>query len=149
MKCTKCGKNEVNFFYTSNINGNVTEHKLCTECAEEMGLMKNVFAESRQMMRGMFDGFFGRRSLLDSFFGGFEPFGLGARDFLRLGERKDCGCGDGCSCTEEKEVKAEVDPELAKRREINALRHRMKMAAEAEDFEKAAELRDKIRGMEG
>ena len=148
MKCTNCGKNEVNFFYTSNINGQVTEHKLCTECAEEMGLMRNVFAQRSQMMRGMLDNFFGR-NMLESFFDGFGSFGLGARDFLRLGEKRDCNCGDSCSFNEEKaEVKTEADPELVKRREINALRHQMKMAAEAEDFEKAAELRDRIRGME-
>lgn len=144
MKCSKCGKNEVNFFYTSNINGSVTEHKLCTECAEEMGLMKNVFAESRKMMSGMLDGFF--RNPLEGF---FRPFVLGAKDFLRLdGESKEqCSCGS-CGC-ETEEKKQEADPELVKRREINALRNQMKMAAEAEDFEKAAELRDKIRSMEG
>ena len=131
MKCTKCGKNEVNFFYKSNVNGEITEHTLCTECAEEMGLMRDVFAESRKMMRGFFEDSFER----------IIPFaGLGARDFLRLGEsrREECRC----------EPKTEVDPEIAKRREINILRHQMKMAANAEDFEKAAEIRDKIRGLE-
>ena len=94
--------------------------------------------------------FTGRRSILDSFMDSFAPFTLGARDFLRLGEKKECACSDNCSCTDEKpEVKTEADPEIVKRREINAIRHQMKMAAEAEDFEKAAELRDKIRGMEG
>ncbi|MBQ9857657.1 MAG: UvrB/UvrC motif-containing protein [Oscillospiraceae bacterium] len=136
MKCTRCGKNEVNFFYKSNINGEITEHNLCTECAQEMGLMRDVFAESRQLMRGFFEDSFERLA---------SPFTFGARDFLRLGERKQeepCGCS---KCEE----KAEVDPEIAKRREINALRHQMKMAARAEDFEKAAELRDKIRSLEG
>ena len=134
MKCSKCGKNEVNFFYKSNINGEVTEQTLCTECAEEMGLMRDVFAESRRMMRGFFE---------DSFERIMPRFSLGARDFLRLGERNEepCSCG---KC----ETMAEADPELVKRREISALRHQMKMAADAEDFEKAAELRDKIRSME-
>jgi len=135
MKCSKCGKNEVNFFYKSNINGEITEHNLCTECAEEMGLMRNVFAESRQLMRGFFEDSFARLA---------SPFTFGARDFLRLDERKQ----EECSCTKCEE-KAEVDPEIAKRREINILRHQMKMAARAEDFEKAAELRDKIRSLEG
>ena len=132
MKCTKCGKNEVNFFYKSNVNGEITEHQLCTECAEEMGLMRDVFAESRQMMRGFFE---------DSFERIMPHAGLGARDFLRLGESRR---------EERRSVpKIDVDPEIAKRREINILRHKMKMAAQAEDFETAAELRDKIRSMEG
>ena len=134
MKCTKCGKNEVNFFYKSNVNGEITEHTLCTECAEEMGLMRDVFAKRQSMLNGFFE---------DSFERIFSPFTLGARDFLGLGERKT----EECSCTK-CETKAEVDPEIAKRREINILRHQMKMAANAEDFEKAAEIRDKIRGLE-
>lgn len=149
MKCTRCGKNEVNFFYTSNINGKVTEHKLCSECANEMGLTQDVFAQSRQMMRGMFDGFFGR-DMFDSFFDSFGGLGLGARDFLSLGERSECSCGDKCVNEEPKtERKTNADPELVKRRELNALRHQMKMAAKSEDFERAAELRDKIRELEG
>ncbi|MBQ8831374.1 MAG: UvrB/UvrC motif-containing protein [Oscillospiraceae bacterium] len=135
MKCTRCGKNEVNFFYKSNINGEITEHNLCTECAEEMGLMRDVFAESRQMMRGFFE---------DSFERLVSPFTFGARDFLRLGEKR--AAEHKCP---ECETKPEVDPEIAKRREINILRHQMKMAARAEDFEKAAEIRDKIRSLEG
>ena len=97
--------------------------------------MRDVFSDSGQLMRGFFEDSFERIA---------SPFTFGARDFLRLGERKQeepCGCS---KCEE----KAEVDPEIAKRREINALRHQMKMAARAEDFEKAAELRDKIRSLE-
>ena len=137
MKCTKCGKNEVNFFYKSNVNGEITEHTLCSECAEEMGLMHDVFAKRQSMLGGFFE---------DSFERIFSPFTFGARDFLKLGERK---AEEPCSCGKCEEKKAEVDPEIAKRREINILRHKMKMAAANEDFETAAQLRDKIRGLEG
>ena len=138
MKCTKCGKNEVNFFYKSNINGEITEHKLCTECAEEMGLMRDVFARSRNLMNGFFEDSFERIA---------SPFMHSARNFLGLTggtrEEKECACG---SCGTEKSV---ADPELSRRREINALRNQMKKAADAEDFEKAAEIRDRIRSLEG
>ena len=38
MKCDRCGKEEVNFHYTSNINGNITEKHLCAQCAGELGI---------------------------------------------------------------------------------------------------------------
>ena len=38
MKCQKCGTNEANFHYTSNINGSVTEANLCSECAKVSGI---------------------------------------------------------------------------------------------------------------
>ena len=138
MKCTKCGKNEVNFFYKSNINGEVTEHRLCTECAEEMGLMQDVFARSRNFMSSFFEDSFERIAM---------PFMHSARNFLGRtngeSERKECSCK---SCDTEKR---DADPELNRRREINALRNQMKIAADAEDFEKAAEIRDRIRSLEG
>lgn len=41
-----------------------------------------------------------------------------------------------------------IDGEMRKRREINVLREQMRRAARREDFEKAAELRDQIRGIQ-
>ena len=46
-------------------------------------------------------------------------------------------------------MKAEVDEEMKKRREINILREQMQQAVKSEDYEKAAVLRDKIRELEG
>ena len=43
MKCTNCGKNEANYHYTSNINGNVTERHLCAECAAGLGREYDLF----------------------------------------------------------------------------------------------------------
>ena len=54
MKCENCGKNEVTFIYQSNINGQVTEKHLCSECAEKLGLTRQVAARSQRMMRNFF-----------------------------------------------------------------------------------------------
>lgn len=51
MKCENCGKNEVTFIYQSNVNGQVTEKHLCSECAEKLGLTRQVAARSQRMMR--------------------------------------------------------------------------------------------------
>jgi len=37
MKCQECGKNEVNYHYSSNVNGCVTESWLCSDCAAKSG----------------------------------------------------------------------------------------------------------------
>ena len=38
MKCEHCGNEEVSFHYTSNINGNITEKHLCSQCAGKFGI---------------------------------------------------------------------------------------------------------------
>ena len=56
---------------------------------------------------------------------------------------------DDGSMNEVKSSKAvETDPVLTKRREINVMREQLKSAVEAEEFERAAQLRDSIREME-
>ena len=56
MKCDNCGKNEVTFVYQSNVNGNVTERHLCTDCAEKLGYSQKLAAHSQRMMRGFLGG---------------------------------------------------------------------------------------------
>ena len=69
MKCENCGKNEVTFVYQSNINGQITEKHLCSECAQKLGYTQQVAARSQRMMQNFFGGnsFFGG-SFLDDFF---------------------------------------------------------------------------------
>jgi len=61
-----------------------------------------------------------------------------------LGDTCACGCGTAAPDTPD----AKVDDEMRKRRELNALREKMRLAAEKDDFEKAIELRDKLKEME-
>jgi len=148
MKCQNCGKNEVNFHYSSNINGNVTETYLCSECAAKSGYDIGRLFETG----GAFDEFFP----MPGWSGGFLPIAIPVMDvspglsfMARPGIRRlaqqaglsDCGCGagaDGCQSPQ-------VDDEMKKRRELYM---QMRTAAENEEFEKAAELRDKIKELE-
>lgn len=166
MKCTNCGKNNAVYHYHFNLNGQEQEAHLCPACAGKLQPEREFAAKSREMFGDMFDdGFFGgfpdQRSfgggLLNSFFGGdpFEGlFGGSLSPFALLGaprieisfpetERGETGTGKA-----EGGKRAEVDPELAARRELNALRARMEEAVKNEEFEKAAQLRDRIRAME-
>ncbi|MCL2125626.1 MAG: UvrB/UvrC motif-containing protein [Oscillospiraceae bacterium] len=162
MKCQKCGKNEINFHYSSNVNGAVTETHLCSECATESG----YDFESMFDFGGMFDRFmpiFGGRNgfMPRQQIGALGPFGwslFGAPMVAFMpqriagGEERCMGAeeqGD-CNCAEpaQQAQPAEIDQEMLKRREINIMREQMRLAADKDDFEKAAELRDQIRQME-
>jgi protein arginine kinase activator len=161
MKCEKCGK-EATFHYQSNINGEKTEYNLCSDCARAEGFgetIERAFAPS-------FGGFFGRPGLLESFFGGENPFGFGfgralAAPTLALpwievsvGDRQPstkseegegnntCGCGR-CNIPED------AGEEIRAKRELVALKQQLQSAVAAEDFEKAIELRDQIKKLEG
>jgi len=158
MKCQKCGKNEVNFHYTANINGNVTEKHLCSSCAAESGYDIEHMFTSKQFAD--FGNIFNEMFPVRSGLGGFMPMaipvmqantmypfiferrpGIGSSLLREQGDSCTCGCGK--KITRENEI--EVDKEMNERRELNM---QMRSAIENEEFEKAAELRDKIRALE-
>ncbi|MBR5381254.1 MAG: UvrB/UvrC motif-containing protein [Oscillospiraceae bacterium] len=159
MKCEKCGKAEATCHYSSNINGKITESHLCPECASQAEWGHGFFDETDRMFNDMFGGFDdffgGMRRMMPSF--GFDRFfGLPAplptRSALGLRERpaqtETQAAAPAAGAPQQTETAPAADPELSKRREINELREQMKAAAEAEEFEKAAEIRDKLRELE-
>ena len=154
MKCTNCGKNNAVSHYRYEINGKVTEAHLCEECARQLQPEREFAAMSRELfgdMGSFFDAPLTGGGLLRSFFGRdpFEGFFGGPLSLFgapRI-EISFPGAPEGAA-KPESAAQPLVDPELSKRREINALREEMRAAAESEDYEKAARLRDKLRAME-
>ena len=152
MKCEKCNEKEANFFYTGTINGQTTQRHLCSECAAEEGLDKafgsfgreSFFGDFFDEPFGMLDSFFGRRSL----FGGLMPaMRTLPRSLFAPAQTSEPAHGPA---QEEAETKIPVDAgeEVKTGRELKALKHQLQEAVKAEDFEKAIELRDKIRKLE-
>ena len=132
MKCQKCGRNEVNFHYSSAVNGHVTQMHLCSQCASQSGY--NV----GQMFGNMF-------TLSDV----FPLQSLMAIPVLQLETRhpfteQQCTC-NGCGTLTPDVKNIEVDEKLLQKRELNK---QMRIAAENEEFEKAAEIRDKLKKLE-
>jgi protein arginine kinase activator len=145
MKCTNCGKNIATYHYRSSVNGQVTEQHLCQECAQRLRGEENVFSGFDSMFDNFFSGFgdfFGR----SPFFGGFDSFAMPTMVMPRI--QFVLQGADASQKVAEPETQEKADPELSKRRELNALREQMKAAAEAEDYEKAAQIRDKLRELE-
>ena len=155
MKCNKCGQNEVNFHYSSNINGCVTEAHLCSECAAREGYdIGSIFdtgsifgRRSRPRIEDAFD--FG--SLFDNAFL-MMPFTMipavgltGQRTGSQeTGLPNSSACECGCSGIAPERTNVEVDETMKQRRELNM---QMKAAVESENFERAAELRDQIKAL--
>ena len=153
MKCENCGKNEVTFVYQSNVNGQITEKHLCAECAERLGYTQRLAAQSQRMMRGLFGG-----GLFDDFFTPVpsllsrmnrmleDPFDDFFADMPALGAPAEAE--QEAPKAQETLLKQEEQNEISKARQLNALRMEMRKAVSEENFERAAELRDQIRGMD-
>ena len=192
MKCQECGKNEVNFHYSSNVNGCVTETNLCSDCAAKSGYDLEQIIDAGQV----FD--IGQSLGLGNIFGGSNPPGLFPPGMIPPGlfpvqsgiggftpvtipvmranalfpftlqpymgmdasplrasplhasnmrnanavHQQDGKCDCGCGKSVSGEKKGEINEEMSRKRVLNM---QMRAAIEKEDFEKAAELRDKIR----
>ena len=159
MKCENCGKNEVTFVYQSNINGQVTEKHLCSECAEKLGYTQKVASHSQRMMQNFFGNSFFGDSFFDDFFSPMPSlFGRMNRllenpfdDFFDAMPALSPAVSNQETAQEEKKddlVGKEEQGRFAYMRQMNALKLEMKKAVHQENFERAAELRDQIRSLE-
>ena len=151
MKCQNCGKKEANFHCTSNIDGCVSEAHLCSECAAKLG-----YGFSHTLSAGnVFDDFMPIFGAPGRFFpmampamAPAAPFRFAARPMpggLAMQGVSDSDCCYSCDEPCEGEDGAGVDHEMKKRRELYM---QMRAAADSEDFEKAALIRDQIKGLE-
>lgn len=152
MKCEKCS-NEATFHYQSNINGEKTETHLCADCAKTEGFGEILSYRPSSVFDSFFSEPFG--SLMGSFFsepfGSFMGRGLLAPTMTLPQIKVIVGDTDTSTKAEEKSadnVPEDAGEEVRSRRELMVLKHQLKTAVRAEEFEKAAELRDKIREIE-
>lgn len=158
MKCEKCSSEAV-FHYQSNINGDKTEYHLCADCAKSAGFSDILEFRPRSMLDSFFRESFG---LMDSFYK--DPFGsfgtlsdgfFGKSLLTPTLETPSVNIAvnepEKATETEEKakdNIPWDAGAEIRHKRELFALRHQMRTAIRAEEFEKAAGLRDKIRELE-
>ena len=171
MLCQSCKKKEATFHYTSNENGAITELHLCRDCAQKNGYLDeslknfnpfNFFDNSENMFGELLSGMFGdneRGALKES---AVCPFcGMRFNEFIHNGK---AGCAK-CYAT----FKDAIAPTIKKlhgntkhtgrfpagraihktkedkRAELEAL---LKAAIEKQEYEKAAEYRDKIKELD-
>lgn len=168
MKCQKCGANNANTHVKTIINGEFKEYDLCGECAEKMGYT-NVFSD--------FDNDFS--NLLGSFFTNVLPARTQATrcsfcgsTYNEIAKTGHVGCakcyelfadqlypsirrihGNTTHCGKNSKNRSAEKPlntaEESKADKIKKMKAQLDEAIKEQNFELAAELRDKIKEMEG
>jgi len=140
MNCQQCGVQNASFHYQVNINGARVELKLCAACAHEL----QAAVHSGRAVR----------------FGGFsdESFGGSLLEQALFGNRRDVRTSEGSGFMpsaspvvpepSEAKIPLEADVSLKRRRQLNAHKAELGTAIEAQNFERAAELRDEIHRLE-
>ncbi len=164
MKCQHCNEKEATTYIKKNINGKVTEMHLCSDCANELGVMDEFSTEN----------FFA-----DTFFGNFLGAGIPAMNVLTGVDRCEY-CGStfndivksgkvGCAhCYSKFDDKlepsivkihgktshvgknvsyTEIPDKEDKKDQIKSLKDDLKLAVQEQRFEDAAILRDKIKDL--
>ena len=161
MLCSRCNQNEANFHYQSITNGKVSKFHLCSECAKEMGFIKeketpsnfaNIFADFLSL-EPMFSGV--KSQMVCSECG--ESF-----DTIKKTGYLGCEkCYENFSAqienilskiqsatTHKGKLSGEEGKRIEKENELKNLKEELKRAVIDENYEQACILRDKIKELE-
>ena len=170
MLCQHCQKNEATTHIKTNINGTVTEYRLCADCAQELGY-GSMFPDFTADFGGMLGSFLSAALPARSGAARCPECGYTMNDIKKSGKVGCANCYDlffselmptirsihgntehigkrpVIEYTENREE--EKTPADDKTKKIEQLRAELKKAIEDENFERAAQLRDEIKGQEG
>lgn len=173
MLCEKCKMNEATTYIKTNVNGDIHEYHLCPDCAAELrnsGAFGTMFDfDSVFSPMNGFDLVSGMLTSPFSGFGNMPGIGAGKRcaicgsDFSSIAKSGKAGCpncykefrsrlaptikkihGNTVHCGKHSKVTVEQSNE----NEIASLKKQLDEAVKSENYELAAELRDKIKAME-
>lgn len=165
MLCQKCKVNEANTHVKSVVNGHYEEYMLCHECAKSMGytnMMSDFHSDFDSILGSFFSNALPERSqtvrckVCSSTYHDIQKSGqVGCANCYEVflsdlmpsirrihGNTTHCG-KKPCDVVNNTEEKVETADELSK------LKAELKNAIDEQNFELAAELRDKIKEMEG
>jgi protein arginine kinase activator len=166
MKCQICHKNEANILFTQIVNNEKIVLQICSECAREKGLTLEITAKPpsaiQESLVGSLTGTDSESGLSETPDLTCSVCGLTFAEFKKSGlfgcDRCHEAFGDhivkllkqihGLARHEGKSPRAPSD-EVNFRKEIRELRKKLNDLVAREEYEKAAELRDRINKMEG
>lgn len=169
MLCENCGKRPADYHYKININGNVTEKHLCAECASALGggqFMPGAMAASHMQTPDFAD-------LLNSFLlgGNYSDVrketehcrlcGASLEDIANSGKMGCPECYNFFAAQIEPGIRRIHGPvvhtgkvpghageAVKKKRRVDQLKSDMDAAVAAQEYEKAAKIRDELRALE-
>jgi len=162
MLCQNCQKNEATTHIKRIVNGEATQAHLCSDCAKSLGY-DSMFSDIGFSFSDMLSSFFNEPVL--NTLGGHtlrcEKCGSTFRDIVNSGR---IGCADCYETFYDKLLPSiqrihgktnhegkipNATEQSVKRNELDELKNELNEAVEQQNYEKAAELRDKIKEMEG
>ncbi len=161
MLCQNCKKNEATTHIKRIVNGEAAEAHLCSDCAKSLGY-DGVFSDFGFNFSDMLSSFFSEPTMasLSARTLRCEKCGSTFGDIVRSGK---IGCSDCYSTFYDKLLpslerihgrthhEGKIPNSLnigVKKNEIETLKEELQSAVEKQDYEKAAELRDKIKELE-
>ena len=167
MKCQKCGANNANTHVKTIINGEFKEYDLCSDCAKKMGYT-NVFSDMEDEFSNFLGSFFGNVLPARTQATRCEFCGTTYPEIAKTGHVGCAKCYDvfadelypsirrihgntthcGKNSKRAENAKAEKPVEQTKEDKIKALKAELDKAVKEQNFEHAAELRDKIKELE-
>lgn len=167
MKCQKCGANNANTHIKTIVNGEFKEYDLCSDCAKQMGYT-NIFGDIENEFSNFLGSFFGNvlpartQATRCEFCGSsysdiaksghvgcancYSVFGEQLLPSIRRMHGNTAHCGKNSGKAEKQSVKPQ---EETKEQKLERLKSELDKAVQEQNFEHAAELRDKIKEMEG
>lgn len=167
MKCQKCGANNANTHVKTIINGEFKEYDLCSECAKKMGYT-NVFGDMEDEFSNFLGSFFGNVLPARTQATRCEFCGSTYSDIAKSGHVGCANCynvfadelfpsirrihGNTTHCGKNsrpaEKAKQSKPAEETKEDKSKRLKAELDKAIEEQNFEHAAELRDKIKELE-
>lgn len=170
MKCQKCGKNQATTHIKTVTNGEYAQYELCSQCAKEMGYT-NIFSDMENEFSSFLGSFFGNALPARSQATRCESCGSTYNEIAKTGHVGCANCydifgdqlmpsirrmhGNTTHCgkvphsIEYTQVKDVTVEEIPEKTDVEVLKEQLQKAIKDQNFEKAAELRDKIKEMEG
>ena len=165
-KCDKCGAENANTHVKTIINGEFREYDLCSACAHKLGY-SNPFADMESEFSHMLGSFFGNVLPARSQSTRCEFCGSTYAEIANTGQVGCAHCyelfadrlnpsivrihGNAAHCGKHSKAAAQAREEHAETKEekLRRLQSQLDEAIKQQEFERAAELRDEIKGMAG
>lgn len=161
MLCQNCKKNEATTHIKRIVNGETTQAHLCSECAKSLGY-DTMFSDFGFGFSDMLRSFFNEPVMasLGSHELRCERCGSTFNDIVRSGK---IGCADCYETFYDKLLPSlerlhgktshegkipNRSPEIKKKSELEELHEELDKAVSEQEYEKAAQLRDKIKALE-
>lgn len=172
MLCQNCGKREATTHIKRVVNGETSEHHLCSECASSLGY-GDVFGGFGMNLGDLLGGFLSESAPERGQLAAplrCEKCGSTWRDIAREGKVGCANCyrvfydrlapslqrihgkirhtGKTSGSAQAQPAEAEKSPQALRQEQIEALQKQMQEAVASQDFEQAARLRDEIKALQ-